>query len=409
MRWQFSDPTNETERARREATLARIDAFWRGFAEHHDDFAATFRKESDFDLVGWMQSNLGGVDPRIMWEFGPAVSGPGHRLVATTEGTHELRPMVDTLIARAPALEGWEFYGYRLAEPVEQALMTVRARTGIDLGDAKVSVAPAAGRSVAIRLCTPQMRWGSDDALWSAGLIAIEALIGEETLDRWVGPIDVEPMPRKRGWGLFRRKATIDDTLLPLGELRGRVEAVIEELRAGRDASPFHTRDPETASWRMFRVDSDLEGSGDYPRQADLAVARTMAPELWEATQGPGLFFDARFSAHGECFAYVKIDQDDVDPNHRVDAKAPIEDAVVDHLARERRGALYASGSGFRYAYLDVALSDRDRGVEELRTLLQQLEVPRRSWILFFEAHLAGEWVGVYPDTPPPPEGNAEG
>jgi hypothetical protein len=34
---------------------------------------------------------------------------------------------------------------------------------------------------------------------------------------------------------------------------------------------------------------------------------------------------------------------------------------------------------------------------------LRKLEVPERSWVLFFDAGLAAEWVGVRPETPPPP------
>jgi hypothetical protein len=29
--------------------------------------------------------------------------------------------------------------------------------------------------------------------------------------------------------------------------------------------------------------------------------------------------------------------------------------------------------------------------------------VPERSWVLFFDANLGAEWVGVYPETPEPP------
>ncbi len=153
MRWIFAD--SDDERTARRATLERMDAFWEGFAEHPEDFAAVFRQESDFDLVGWMQANLGAVDPRIMWELGPAGGGPGHRLVATTEGAHELRPMVDALIDRAPTLEGWEFYGYRMADPPELALQGVQARTGIDMSDAEVGVTLGDDRTVSLRVCTP--------------------------------------------------------------------------------------------------------------------------------------------------------------------------------------------------------------------------------------------------------------
>ncbi len=399
MRWIFAE--NDEELEAREATLARMDAFWRGFAEHTNDFAAVFRQQSDFDLVGWMQTHLGGVDPRIMWEFGPALSGQGHRLVATTEGAHELRPMVDALIERAPTIEGWEFYGYRMADPPELALQGVQARTGIDMSDAKVSVSLGEERTIELRVYTPKMSFGANDAVWSAGLVAIEALAGEETLDRWIGAIEVAPMPKPaKSWG-FAKHAPVDDTLVPLGELKARVDGLIARLEDQRAAEPFVAMDPDTAEWTMLRLEP--EPADDYPGQADLAVVRTCALDVWKASHGPGLFFDERFSAHGETFAFLKIDQDHVDPERRVDAKTPIEEAVLAHLAENGRGALIASGTGLRYAYIEVALADREQSVAELRALLQRLEVPRRSWLFFFESHLGGEWIGVYPETPPPP------
>jgi hypothetical protein len=38
-----------------------------------------------------------------------------------------------------------------------------------------------------------------------------------------------------------------------------------------------------------------------------------------------------------------------------------------------------------------------------VRKALRKLKVPERSWILFFDADLGAEWVGVYPETPEPP------
>jgi len=34
--------------------------------------------------------------------------------------------------------------------------------------------------------------------------------------------------------------------------------------------------------------------------------------------------------------------------------------------------------------------------------------VSTRSWLLFFDDNLASEWVGVFPESPPPPMENLE-
>jgi hypothetical protein len=35
--------------------------------------------------------------------------------------------------------------------------------------------------------------------------------------------------------------------------------------------------------------------------------------------------------------------------------------------------------------------------------VLREGKAPRRCWMLFFDEHLASEWIGFRPKTPPPP------
>src|SRR5262245_36475517 len=119
MRWRFIDPNNRSEAAERAATIARIDSWWQEFQVKSGDLAALFSRKAQWDLPEWMARHLGDVHPKLMWEFGPAVRNGGHRLVITPEGQHHLRPLVRTLLERAPSVPGWEFYEYRLAEDLE--------------------------------------------------------------------------------------------------------------------------------------------------------------------------------------------------------------------------------------------------------------------------------------------------
>jgi hypothetical protein len=80
-----------------------------------------------------------------------------------------------------------------------------------------------------------------------------------------------------------------------------------------------------------------------------------------------------------------------------------IEDAVDEAIGTEGYGIHIGGGTGLRYSYIDVALTDLDRGVERIRRALRKERVPEESWILFYDADLATEWVGVHPETPPPP------
>jgi hypothetical protein len=66
-------------------------------------------------------------------------------------------------------------------------------------------------------------------------------------------------------------------------------------------------------------------------------------------------------------------------------------------------GCCIGGGSGLRYSYIDLALTDLVRGVPFVREVLARLQAPPRTWLLFHDDDLAEEWVGVYPHTPAPP------
>src|SRR5207302_9767222 len=124
-----------------------------------------------------------------------------------------------------------------------------------------------------------------------------------------------------------------------------------------------------------------------------------------KATHRSAPFYSQRFSRCKETFAYVKLDGAHRRPGSQAEDRGAIEDALDAALARDGLGVHVGGGTGLRYSYIDLALTDLDRGVERARKVLRKQGVDERSWILFFDADLAAEWVGVYPETPPPPEG----
>lgn len=113
----------------------KIDAWWTEFQARAKDLEDLFSRRQRWNLPAWMQKHLQGIHPKLMWEFGPAVEQSGHRLVITPECRRELRPLVKTILERAPCLPGWEFYAYRLPESFEQAKLAVKGRTDGDIVD----------------------------------------------------------------------------------------------------------------------------------------------------------------------------------------------------------------------------------------------------------------------------------
>ena len=160
-----------------------IANWWTEFSKQAPHLDGLFQGKEEWDLPEWMQQNLAAIHSHLMWEFGPARCGPGHRLVITAESRKELRPLVREILRRAPQLEGWEFYGYRLAEDIDQAAATVEGRVGGEIGSLKVLVQLGDFNRVDLRFLgfPPEADEQQNN---SVAFVASETLLGEEVLDR---------------------------------------------------------------------------------------------------------------------------------------------------------------------------------------------------------------------------------
>jgi hypothetical protein len=399
MRWLFLDPLNPQEAAYRAEKQRQINAWWSEFAKRTDDLDEVFSGRSDWDLPGWMNEHLQPIDEGLMWEFGPAVRGEGHRLVITPEANRHLRPLVNTLLTRAPEIQGWEFYPYRLAESLEMAAQSVEGRTGGSLSGVKGQATPAAAGKVDLVFCFPQCpQPGNEEHLYQA-FVAAESLLGEETLDTWIGAIDVEPLPKTGFMGRFRKQNRLADParLAPVEQLRGIVDALIAQHVNQLPSQPSW-RVLDESKWSLCELNP--QAADDYSGRDDLILAIAARPEIIEASVS-GPFSSRRFSRCGETFCYVKLDRpEDADP---LKYREPLENAVNARLAPASLGCVIGGGTGIRYSYIDLAITDLHRSVAAVREALREQNTPLRSWIQFLDGELAAEWVGIHGEAPPPP------
>jgi hypothetical protein len=387
MRWMYADPNRPEDRERVRETAAKIDAWWNEFVRRADDLNALFRGTTQWDLPGWMQENLQSIDPNLMWEFGPGVNG-GHRLVVTPESSRWLRPLVATLLERAPVLAGWEFYSYRLAEDVNQALMTVTARVGVAAGDAAtVEVTTENGR-VDLRYTLDV----DEERARDVAFVLTETLLGESVLDQWIGAIEAT-RPSRRLFGFGKR----DASGIPLAKMCTAVQRRIDEFRSARPDRRCIDREETWTLWKL-----QPESAEDYAGQADLFVGKSVVPDVWKAARAGEPFFSESFSAHGETFCYLKIDGSEGLDEESFADKSEIEDAVDAALRDARAGCVIGGGTGRRYSYIDLALLDVDRAIPILRDVLLAGNITKRTWLQFFDSSLQAEWVGIHADAPEP-------
>lgn len=390
MRWLYSNRQNPEEAAERERVIRRIDAWWHEFARNADRLEQLFKRLDQWDLPGWMERHLQGIHPELMWEFGPGVAAGRHRLVITPETHCELRPLVEDIVARAPRISGWEFYTYRLAEPEEHAASTVLARTGLELTGVKVAAAIADANRIDL-----VYRWDHlpDDRelAFDAAFVATESLLGERRLDRWVGAINVvdDLVPKEPG-----------QRFLPLSRLLPTFTSLVDSARAQLPAEPFAAR-IEDAQWAILKLKP--QEARDYSERDDLLTCMTCDADLIAATFSEAPFYSERFSRCDETFCYLKVDGSDAEQMDFQD-REDMEEAVRIALESQELGCLIGAGTGLRYTYIELAMTDVKRGIAAVSRAMREGNVSRRSWIQFHDADLAAEWIGIYDDSPAPPQ-----
>jgi hypothetical protein len=394
MRWILADPTNAPEHQWKQHVAAATDRWWRAFQANAANIAACFSRGNSFDIVQFMDDHLHAIDSRLCWEYGPArrshnVQAGGHRLVITPEAEHWLRPMLNFVLSRAPQIPAWEFYAHRLPEDIDHARAAVKGRCGVEFQQAGIEARIGRYRKIDLLFAFPQEKWEQDQAR-NVAFVLTETLLGEETLDGWIGSIDVadakEPGHR---W-------------LPLDRAGATVSAVAQSMLEQLPAEPAWRIDKESAKWSSYKMEPDRDAD-DFPLREDIIVGSTCRMELIEAVMS-GTLFDSRcHSRSKENFCYLKIDAGDVDGSERIEHRSQLEDPLDAALQQAGVGGTIGGASGIRYSYVDLSLTNVMQAIPIIRQVLAQQQAPLRTWLLFFDSQFAEEWQGVYPQTPPPP------
>lgn len=395
VRWklQGGGGAEDAERARLRGLM---DAWWAAFAERSTDIADVFERRGTFDLPAFMDATLHAVDQRLCWEFGSATTGEGHRLCITPEADRNLRPLLDELLSRAPALPGWEFHAYRSNDPAELVLDVVEARCGIRPDTARVRME----RSDERRMVDVTWELGPEipeEKLGHVAFVLTETTFGEEMLDRWVGAVEHQRVAK----GIFSRGPKWRG--LKLEEARPALDTEVRRLLQSLPEIPWWQLRPreereDGPSWRMLKG----EGTNGPPGREDLISLVTVSPEVTNGTFSPR-FWSGRHSRCGESFVYVQVAADGPPSGARLDRREQIEDALDEALIPRKLGAVISSATGVRWDYIDLAVTDLHAAAEVAVKAMRAAEVDGPAWIRCHDADWTSEWKGVWDDETPPP------
>jgi hypothetical protein len=379
MRFRFHEGPRSAEQ---QQVSTAIDAWWAAFRANAASIDAMFKGRAEFDLPAFMQEHLDRVDERVMWEFGPALRGGKHRLIFTPERVRHLRPLVDELLRRSPNDLGYEFYFGRQPESLELVAATVEGRTAQDIAGWRVAVRINERMGLEVRV-VPRREQLTDESILGAASVAVEGVLGEPFLDEFCDSIEVSS-EEARG--------------VPFEALADTVRAAVEQSQQTLANAPL-VEFGDTLKWTMFKLEP--RAADDYPHQVDLFVGKTVHVPMWRCAHTAG-FSSRRFSRVGETFCFLKLDGKDAALEGFAD-KSEIEDALTAVLTPASLGAVIGGGTGLRYSYIDLALTDVERAVPVIRERLQRGRLGRRCWLQFYDDALAAEWVGLWPDSPEPP------
>lgn len=367
--------------------LARMDEVLSKLAPH---LTGVDREASEHEARALLRS----LDERLDFEL--LTERDGARVVViSARAERRLKPLAETLVARAPELGSTRFVAHRPARPLDAALEDVRREYGFDLGDARARAGFSRGHLLDVVIYGKGFGGRKDEAARAAAELAVESLLGERVLDDWIGDIAAEPL---RGGGPLRIVDRDSPVTFAISELPAAIAAAVEGLRSGLP-DPTHTEIPREG-WTLFEMEP--VPAHDYATQDDVALASSALPEMLKCFLEGAPFSSVRFMRSAGCFAYLKVDSHEASFEERLARRDQLEAALQRALGERALGAVVGSGLGLRYTYLDLALAPGPEALDVVREAARE-SAPRRSWIAFCDTDWESEWLGVWPDSPPPP------
>lgn len=377
MRFVFPS-SEEREASERVALEARMRAAW-------EEIAELFRAQhADDARVARAVTN---VDARLRSEL--LVERDGARtIVVTPREERRLRPLVDAFVECAPKLDGIHVRTHRPQRSFAEALATVKREHGFELDSGRARIGFSRGHLLELVIYGKGFGGRSDENAGCAAERLVEALVGERVLDDWVGQVDAEPLA---GTGRLRVIAPDETPTVPLAELAGTISSATESLRSGL---PEPLRD----GWAMF--ETQPERADDYEAQDDIVLASSALPEMLKCYLEGAPFSSLRFTSRDHVFAYLKLDGENSGFEQRLQQRVALEDRLNSDAGTAT--TLVGNGLGLRYAYIDLELPADKDAIGRVCQVLRDAKVTRRAWLLFCDTEWSDEWVGVWPDSPPP-------
>ncbi|GII55765.1 hypothetical protein Pth03_41540 [Planotetraspora thailandica] len=167
-----------------------ISDFWTWWRQTRPEIDAYIEAEDTQALAELIGGAVTTLHPSLIWEIAPGGTAR-HALVVSASGDPELRPLAHRWAKAAPPTDDlWEFHPSRQANPkaAEVTVEVAGREFGVDRLVLGLRVPPGAAR-VDVSAFHPIFPDIDDETRLEATLLALDWLLGEDEVARWVGDI----------------------------------------------------------------------------------------------------------------------------------------------------------------------------------------------------------------------------
>jgi len=172
--------------------ITRIKGFWQWFRQNQSQITHLYSAKNFNDLSTAINREIDRVDVHLAWEIGPGRRKP-HLFTISSEGNLELRYIAEQMIGLAPELTEWEFYSSR--PPRQPAARVTLPERGIDFDTSTWRFVPVErpdkGR-LDLLILDEKLGLSEREASLKAVSIYLDQLLGEETVETWIGKFEIE-------------------------------------------------------------------------------------------------------------------------------------------------------------------------------------------------------------------------
>jgi Family of unknown function (DUF695) len=269
---------------RGEPEQSPIDGFWAWWADARDRVAASIENGTPGDQVDAISSRVNRINDGLAWELARGANSK-HALVVSPEGNPAIRSIALRWLAAAPPADAtWEYYAAR--QPGALGMLEAGG-VRLDLSDVRAIASWNSDRQrVHVRLWHPALEGQPDSTQSQVAFLFLDNLLGEETVERWIGAIDVLEAaivgrtPEELRDEVKRQTAAADEeswTLATRADRKGEEAIVLVNTAIKPIDYPFHQHHAVVTVAAGAEYLAANEGESDIVNEAEDRLVEAMA------------------------------------------------------------------------------------------------------------------------------------